>query len=213
MKILLSTGLSTEVISVPPPTDILVDYMSIARPDVGDSKRFVAHILALRTLVKSKSPGAIIWEDDLLFPICRFPSISKLLFTQSTDMIVLSAVYPGTNVTDDDLDLDGLNSRKITREVKQRNKLSIRAYWISREYAFRCLAIFDRPFYAIATEVGRGISIDRLLDLSDNVSIVSPPLFYLKDPRLFKTSRETQDGLYLSSPKHSGSEYIRVVWQ
>ena len=177
MKILLSHLDSS--VSVPQPSMAVVEYVAKGRPDISheDSKCLLTHIRALRMLIKSRSSSAIIWDDDILVPICRFTSLSKRLLSQtSPDIIVLSASNPGLG-DDDDYDLDALNLRKAVRGNLPQG---IRAYWISRDHAFRCLAIFDRPFYSIAPSP---LSADRFLDLGEHVSIVAPSLFYLKDSR------------------------------
>ncbi len=176
-------GYSDETIQevyVPIPSMAVVEYMTKGSQSTSkDGSRLLAHIASLRVLIKSKAHSAIIWEEDLLTPICRFPSLSKRLFAQTaSDLIVL---YPGggdedySNDEDADDNLDTLNHRKLST-----GNLAIRAYWISRDYAFRCLAIFDRPFYSIALSP---LSIDRFLDVGDHVTIVAPSLFYLKDRR------------------------------
>lgn len=178
MKILLS-HLDVPM-SVPRPSNAVIEYVAKGRLDISheDSGRFLTHIQALRMLIKSKSSSAIIWDDDILAPICRFASLSKLLFSQtSPDIIVLSALHSGLDLEDDDYDLDTLNARRVTSDHVPQD---IRAYWISRDYALRCLAIFDRPFYSIALSP---LSMTRFLDLRGHVSVVSPSLFYLKDPR------------------------------
>lgn len=167
-------------VSVPEPSMAVVEYMTKGSQSTSkDGSRLLAHIASLRVLIKSKAHSAIIWEEDLLTPICRFPSLSKRLFSQTSSHLIV--LYPGggnedyNDTNDDDIDLDTLNHRKIST-----GNLAIRAYWISRDYAFRCLAIFDRPFYSIALSP---LSIDRFLDVGNHVSIVAPSLFYLKDRR------------------------------
>ena len=79
---------------VPIPSMAVVEYMTKGSQSTSkDGSRLLAHIASLRVLIKSKAHSAIIWEEDLLTPICRFPSLSKRLFSQtSSDLIVL---YPG----------------------------------------------------------------------------------------------------------------------